>query len=65
MSSSNDITEAFARARDGDPDAVERLLPMVYEELHALAEGYMRKERGDHTLLTHVAFLTGIRNNQG
>ena len=39
MSSSNDITEAFARARDGDPDAVERLLPMVYEELHALAEG--------------------------
>jgi RNA polymerase sigma factor (TIGR02999 family) len=29
---------------------VGRLLPIIYEELHALAQAYMRQERPDHTL---------------
>ena len=34
----------------GDPAAAERLLPLVYSELHRLAQAYMRRERSDHTL---------------
>ena len=30
--------------------AADELLPLVYDELHALAEGYLRRERKDHTL---------------
>jgi RNA polymerase sigma factor (TIGR02999 family) len=34
----------------GDPAAADRLLPLVYAELHRLAKAYMRRERPDHTL---------------
>jgi RNA polymerase sigma-70 factor, ECF subfamily len=41
--------------------AADRLLPLVYDELKAVAERYMRGERSDHTLqptaLVHEAFL--------
>jgi RNA polymerase sigma-70 factor (ECF subfamily) len=33
-----------------DPSAAERLLPLVYAELHRLASFYMRRERQDNTL---------------
>jgi RNA polymerase sigma factor (TIGR02999 family) len=36
--------------RAGDPAAADRLLPLVYSELHRLAQAYMRRERSDHTL---------------
>ena len=35
-----------------DPDARDRLMPIVYEELRRLAAHYMRGERPDHTLQT-------------
>ncbi len=42
-------------------DAAERLFPIVYEELRALAEAQLRRERSGHTLqptaLVHEAFL--------
>jgi RNA polymerase sigma factor (TIGR02999 family) len=45
----------------GDAAAAERLLPLVYKELHRIAEAYMRRERLDHTLqataLIHEAYL--------
>jgi len=45
----------------GRPDALERLMPLVYGELRRLAASYMRRERPDHTLqasaLVHEAFL--------
>jgi RNA polymerase sigma factor (TIGR02999 family) len=34
----------------GDTTAEQRLLPLVYRELHRLARSYMRRERPDHTL---------------
>jgi RNA polymerase sigma-70 factor (ECF subfamily) len=37
---------------DGDPSALERLTPIVYEELHRLARRYMRGERPGHSLQT-------------
>lgn len=35
-----------------DQAALNHLLPLVYDELHRLASGYMRRERADHTLQT-------------
>jgi len=36
--------------RLGDPKALERLIPLVYDELHRMAERYLRRERQGHTL---------------
>jgi RNA polymerase sigma factor (TIGR02999 family) len=49
---SNDgqVTVLLKAMHDGDPTAEQRLLPLVYHELHRLARSYMRRERIDHTL---------------
>ena len=44
------VTRLLHAMQTGDTDAAETLLPLVYKELHRLAEGYMRRERPDHTL---------------
>src|SRR5437762_9498243 len=36
----------------GDPAALEKLVPLVYDELHRLAHIYMVRERPGHTLQT-------------
>ncbi len=36
--------------RQGDDEALQELLPILYTDLRKLAGGYMRKERADHTL---------------
>jgi RNA polymerase sigma factor (TIGR02999 family) len=45
-----DTTQLLKAMKDGDPSAADRLLPLVYAELHRLATSYMRRERQDHTL---------------
>jgi RNA polymerase sigma-70 factor (ECF subfamily) len=45
-----DVTQLLKAMHDGDPGAADRLLPLVYSELHRLAQAYMRRERPDHTL---------------
>jgi len=51
----------LAEMQAGRKDALERLLPLVYNELRRLAGRYMRDERANHTLqptaLVHEAFL--------
>lgn len=44
------MTVLLKALRAGDASAAERLLPLVYAELHRLAKSYMRRERPDHTL---------------
>jgi RNA polymerase sigma-70 factor (ECF subfamily) len=48
-------------ARYGDPAALEQLLPIIYAELHAIADRHMRRERPGHTLqptaLVHEIYL--------
>jgi RNA polymerase sigma factor (TIGR02999 family) len=44
------VTELLRRVREGDPDASQELMPLVYSELRAIAGRYLRKERKDHTL---------------
>jgi RNA polymerase sigma factor (TIGR02999 family) len=46
------ITQLLIEWRDGDETALERLIPLVYEEMRRLARYYMRKERREHTLQT-------------
>ncbi len=37
---------------DGDQSALDKVMPVVYQELRRLAHHYMRNERADHTLQT-------------
>ena len=54
-------TRLLNRASQGEIAAAADLLPLVYTELHALAESFFRNERADHTLqptaLVHEAYL--------
>jgi RNA polymerase sigma factor (TIGR02999 family) len=56
-----EITQLLLRWRAGDGDALESLLPLVYQELRAMALRHIRRERSSHTLqrtaLVHEAFL--------
>jgi RNA polymerase sigma factor (TIGR02999 family) len=51
----------LAKWNAGDRKALEELVPLVYNELHAMAHHYLRGERSDHTLQTtaliHEAYL--------
>jgi RNA polymerase sigma-70 factor, ECF subfamily len=49
-SAPGDVTQLLKAMHAGDPAAADRLLPLVYAELHRLAQAYMRRERPDHTL---------------
>lgn len=51
-SSSIEITRLLQAWNDGDETALERLTPLVYDELHRLARGYMRRENPGNTLQT-------------
>ena len=57
----SEITRILSAIEQGDPDAAEQLLPLVYEELRRQAANYLRRERPDHTLQTtaliHEAYL--------
>lgn len=47
---SGEVTQLLKAMHGGDSRAAEHLLPLVYNELHRLAQAYMRRERPDHTL---------------
>ena len=56
-----DVTQALIELSAGDSQALDRVLPAVYDHLHRLAERELRRERVDHTLsptaLVHEAYL--------
>jgi RNA polymerase sigma-70 factor, ECF subfamily len=47
-----DVTALLRAWSDGDRGALDRLTPIVYEELHGLARRYLTGERPDHSLQT-------------
>jgi RNA polymerase sigma factor (TIGR02999 family) len=57
----SDPTDSLGGLIEGNPKAAADLLPQIYGELKALAAGYMRNERRDHTLqptaLVHEAYM--------
>jgi len=52
QASKHEISELLVAWSDGDQSALERLMPLVYDELHRLAHRYMKGERHGHTLQT-------------
>ena len=66
-SNPGEVTRLLKAMNAGDAAAAERLLTIVYNELHRIAETYMRRERPDRTLqataLIHEAYLRLVGEN--
>ena len=64
VDSPKEVTQLLQAWGQGDQRALDRLLPLVYDEMRRLAESYLRRERSDHTLqptaLVHEAYLRMI-----
>jgi len=58
---SQDVTQLLMKWSDGDPAALDNLIPLVYDDLRRLAHHYLRSERAGHTLqttaLAHEAYF--------
>jgi RNA polymerase sigma-70 factor (ECF subfamily) len=56
-----DVTALLIASNSGDQEALNQLLPLVYDELRRVADRYLHHEREDHTLqataLVHEAYL--------
>lgn len=66
---SENATLLLNRVREGDSEAVEQLLPLVYAELRARAGAYFRGQPANHTLqptaLVHEAYVKLVRSPSG
>lgn len=55
------VRDILSRIREGDESALDRLVPLVYDDLRRIARRHLRAERPDHTLrttdLVHEAYL--------
>jgi RNA polymerase sigma factor (TIGR02999 family) len=55
------VTELLVASSEGDKAALDKLMPVVYDELRRLAQNYLSRERAGHTLqttaLVHEAYL--------
>ena len=67
MTSQHEITRLLADWSNGDRQALEKLTPLVYDELRRLAGRYLRQERVGHTLqstaLVHEAYMKLVGQN--
>ena len=63
----HEVTRLLQAVGSGDREALDQLLPVVYDELRRLADRYLRSERSDHTLqptaLVHEAYLRLVDQN--
>jgi RNA polymerase sigma factor (TIGR02999 family) len=66
--SPQDVTELLMAWGRGDEDALSRLTPLVYDELHRLAAAHMRREQAGHTLqttaLVNEAYIKLVDSNR-
>jgi RNA polymerase sigma factor (TIGR02999 family) len=62
-----EVTQLLLDWRNGNKEALDRLLPLVYDQLHKLAVNRLRQERPGHTLqptaLIHEAYLRLIKSD--
>jgi RNA polymerase sigma factor (TIGR02999 family) len=65
--SPDQLTQLLVRWRGGDREALDALMPLVYDELRRLAHYYLQRERSDHTLqstaLVHEAYMRMLGQN--
>lgn len=63
--SQGDVTQLLAQWRDGDRAALDAATHIVYAELRRIADGYLKREHGAHTLqptaLIHEAYLQLVK----
>src|SRR5215831_15754742 len=63
-----EVTRMLRELKEGDPGAMDRLMPVVYSELRRLSDSILRRERPGHTLqptaLVHEAYLRMVRQDQ-
>lgn len=68
MAPSPDVTLLLARAREGDADALDRLIPIVYDELHTLARRQRQRRSSGETInttaLVHEAYVRLSRDGK-
>jgi RNA polymerase sigma factor (TIGR02999 family) len=68
MNTDPPITELILRVQHGDPAAWDRLVPLVYDELHRMARRHLLGEQAGHTLgatgLVHEAYLKLVGSNR-
>ena len=61
------ITRLLHEWSEGNRDAADELMPLVYGVLHRIASGYFLRERGDHTLqataIVNEAYLALVEQN--
>src|ERR671914_1046752 len=50
--STDEVTKLLIQWSNGDKAALDKLMPLIHQELRRLAHHYMSRERGDHTLQT-------------
>jgi RNA polymerase sigma factor (TIGR02999 family) len=66
--SPKEVTQLLNAWRGGDEEALNRLIPLIHEELHRLAHIYMLRERRGHTLqttaLVNEAYIRLVDANQ-
>jgi RNA polymerase sigma factor (TIGR02999 family) len=64
-SSQGDVTRLLAQWKDGDRAAFDAATNIVYAELRRIADAYLKRERGNHTLqptaLIHEAYLLLVK----
>ncbi len=62
------VTQLLREWRQGDASAIDRLTPLVYAELRAVAAGLLRRERTGHTMqpteLVHEAYLKLVQEGE-
>jgi len=62
------VTQLLGQWQKGDTRIIDRVLPLIYQELHRMARGHLHSERHNHTLqptaLVHEAYLKLVDQTQ-
>lgn len=65
MNHSNELTQLLSNLSQGDNQTLEQITPLILDELHRLAERYMKSENAGHTLqstaLVNEAYLKLVK----
>jgi RNA polymerase sigma factor (TIGR02999 family) len=68
MTGKPDVTQLLNKAQSGDKESLDKLLPLIYDELRRVAANQLRAERENHTLqataLVHEAYLRLLEQHE-
>ena len=68
MSAAHSVTKLLEEWNSGDREALDKLMPLIYEELRKMARRYMHQQNPGHTLQTtaliHEAYLRLVKQKE-